>query len=126
MGHKERAHALFRTVQRAPMARVPGQRPAGEGNARHGIRKRGGRDAGARTRAEMKVVNYFYPKEISKRSLNAAIKKMKENEIRDDEMLGHTDAYIDYIRDTSLGPSQSAAHGCRAQMGLWPLHAAWI
>lgn len=57
--------------------------------------------------AELKAVNYFYPQEVSKRKLNSSIKKMKENELWDDEMLTHTDTYADYIRDICLKlPSQ--------------------
>jgi hypothetical protein len=52
--------------------------------------------------AELKVRNYFYPQEISKRKLTFSIKKLKEHELWDDEMLIHADTYIDYIRDVSI------------------------
>lgn len=100
MGHAERDHALLsasgahRWLLCTPSAKLEEQFPdttseaAREGTLAHEL-------------AELKVRNYFNPADISKRKLNAQIKKMKENELWQDEMLGHTDTYIDYIRDVS-------------------------
>ena len=106
MGHAERDHALLsasgahRWLLCTPSAMLEEQFPdttseaAREGTLAHEL-------------AELKVRNYFNPADISKRKLNAQIKKMKENELWQDEMLGHTDTYIDYIRDVSIKlPSQ--------------------
>lgn len=106
MGHAERGHALLsasgahRWLLCTPSAMLEEQFPdttseaAREGTLAHEL-------------AELKVRNYFNPADISKRKLNAQIKKMKENELWQDEMLGHTDTYIDYIRDVSIKlPSQ--------------------
>lgn len=101
MGHAERKHALLsassahRWLICTPSARLEEQFPdttsdaAKEGTLAHEL-------------AEIKVRNHFYPQDISKRKLNSAIKKMKTEELWDDEMLAHTDAYIDYIRDVSI------------------------
>lgn len=101
MGHAERDHALLsasgahRWLLCTPSAKLEEQFPdttseaAKEGTLAHEL-------------AELKVRNYFNPADISKRKLNAQIKKMKENELWQDEMLGHTDTYIDYIRDVSI------------------------
>lgn len=101
MGHAERDHALLsasgahRWLLCTPSAKLEEQFPdttseaAREGTLAHEL-------------AELKVRNYFNPADISKRKLNAQIKKMKENELWQDEMLGHTDTYIDYIRDVSI------------------------
>ena len=106
MGHAERDHALLsasgahRWLLCTPSAMLEEQFPdttseaAREGTLAHEL-------------AELKVRNYFNPADISKRKLNAQIKKMKKNELWQDEMLGHTDTYIDYIRDVSIKlPSQ--------------------
>ena len=101
MGHSERAHALFsassahRWLACTPSARLEEQFPdttseaAEEGTLAHEL-------------AELKVRNYFDPEDVSKRKLTFAIKKFKENGLWNDEMLGHTDTYIDYIRDVSI------------------------
>lgn len=101
MGHAERDHALLsasgahRWLLCTPSAKLEEQFPdttseaAREGTLAHEL-------------AELKVRNYFNPADISKRKLNAQIKKMKENELWQDEMLGYTDTYIDYIRDVSI------------------------
>lgn len=52
--------------------------------------------------AELKVRNYFFTTEFGKRKLNAEIKKLKANEIWDDEMMGYTDEYLDYIKTAAL------------------------
>ncbi len=101
MGHAERKHALLsassahRWLTCTPSARLEEQFPdttsdaAKEGTLAHEL-------------AELKVRNYFDPKDISKRKLNSSIKKMKTEELWQDEMLTHTDTYIDYIRDVSI------------------------
>lgn len=101
MGHNERAHALLsassahRWLTCTPSARLEEQFPdttsdaAKEGTLAHEL-------------AEMKVRNYFYPDDVSKRKLTFAIKKFKEDPLWQDEMLEHTDTYIDYIRDISI------------------------
>ena len=53
--------------------------------------------------AELKVRNYFYSVEFGKRKLTAAIKKLKEKELWQDEMMGHTDTYLDVIKTLALG-----------------------
>ncbi len=101
MGHEERAHALLsassahRWLKCTKSARLEEQFPdttseaAKEGTLAHEL-------------AELKVRNYFNPSDVSKRKLTFAIKKMKENPLWDDEMLIHTDTYLDYIRDVSI------------------------
>lgn len=106
MKHEERAHALLsasgahRWLLCTPSAKLEEQFPdtgseaAAEGTLAHEL-------------AELKVTNYFNPGEISKRKLTFAIKKLKENELWQDEMLTHTDTYLGYIKDVSVKlPSQ--------------------
>ena len=62
--------------------------------------------------------NYFYPADFSKRKLTSFVKKMKENELWQDEMVEHTDAYLDYIKGRRL-PGQPALRGHREGSGLW-------
>ena len=101
MGHEGRAHALlsasgaYRWLKCTKSARLEEQFPdttseaAKEGTLAHEL-------------AELKVRNYFDPGDVSKRKLTFAIKKLKENPLWDDEMLVHTDTYLDYIRDVSI------------------------
>ena len=106
MKHEERAHALLsasgahRWLLCTPSAKLEEQFPdtgseaAEEGTLAHEL-------------AELKVKNYFNPGEISKRKITFAIKKLKENELWQDEMLTHTDTYLGYIKDVSVKlPSQ--------------------
>ena len=101
-GHKEREHALLsasgahRWLYCTPSARLEEQfrdkssQSADEGTLAHEL-------------AEAKVRNYFYTTEFSKRKLTNFIKKLRENELWQDEMLGYTDDYLDYIRNAALG-----------------------
>lgn len=101
MGHAEREHALFSASGAHRWLNCPGSillekdfpdtssQAAAEGTLAHEL-------------AELKVRNYFYPQDISKRKLTYSTKKLKENELWNDEMLTHTDTYIDYIRDISI------------------------
>lgn len=102
MGHAERAHALLsassahRWLMCTPSARLEEQFPdttsvaAKEGTLAHEL-------------AEVKVRNYFYDVDFGKRKLTNAIKKLKDNELWQDEMMGHTDAYLDVIKGIALG-----------------------
>lgn len=101
MGHEERAHALLsassahRWLKCTKSARLEEQFPdttseaAKEGTLAHEL-------------AELRVRNYFRPTDVSKRKLTFAIKKMKEDPLWDDEMLVHTETYLDYIKQTAL------------------------
>ncbi len=99
--HKERQHALLsassahRWLYCTPSARLEEQfpdttsEPAAEGTLAHEL-------------AEAKVRNYFYTSDFGKRKLNNFIKKLKEQELWKDEMLGYTDEYLDYIKSVAL------------------------
>ena len=101
MGHSERKHALLsasgahRWLACTPSAKLEDQFPdteseaAAEGTLAHEL-------------AEMKVRNYFFPKELGKRKLNSAVKKLSESGLWKDEMQGYTDDYLDYIKTTAL------------------------
>lgn len=51
--------------------------------------------------AELKVRKYAV-EPMSTRTYNSRMKKLKENELWQPEMDGHTDAYLDYIKDVML------------------------
>ena len=101
MAHEEREHALFGASGAHRWLSCPGSlllekdfpdtksEAAAEGTLAHEL-------------AELKARNFFNHLDISKKKITYAIKKMKENELWDDEMLVHTDTYIDYIRDVSI------------------------
>lgn len=108
ISHSSRAHALLsasgahRWLLCTPSAKLEEQFPdttseaAREGTLAHEL-------------AELKLRNYINPNDVSKRKLNAQIKKMKENPLWQEEMIGHTDTYLYYIRDVSLSfPSAPA------------------
>lgn len=100
--HKERQHALlsassaYRWLYCTPSARLEEQFPdttsesAAEGTLAHEL-------------AEAKVRNYFHSVDFGKRKLNNFIKKQKENKLWNDEMLGYTDDYLDYVKSAALG-----------------------
>lgn len=101
MGHAERQHSFlsasgaYRWTHCTPSAGLEAELPdttsesAKEGTLAHEL-------------AEARVRNYFLIGDFNKRKLNAAIKKMKENELWQDEMMEHTDTYLDYIRAAAL------------------------
>ena len=101
MGHEEGDHALLsassahRWLKCTKSARLEEQFPdttseaAKEGTLAHEL-------------AELKVRNYFKPGDVSKRKLTFAIKKFKEDPLWDDEMLIHTDTYIDQASGNSV------------------------
>lgn len=101
MGHAERSHALLsasgahRWLLCPPSALLEDQLPdttseaAAEGTLAHEL-------------AELKLRNYFYSVDFGKRKLTAAIKKLKEEELWQDEMMGYTDEYLDYVKSVAM------------------------
>lgn len=101
MAHELRSHAILsasgahRWMNCTPSARLElefsdtSSEAAKEGTLAHEI-------------CEAKVLNYFYPGKLTKRQLNAKLKKFKEHELWQSEMDGHTNAYLDYIKAEAL------------------------
>lgn len=101
MGHSERDHALlgpsnaYQWAACSPSARLSeglldtGSEAAKEGTLAHEL-------------AELKLRNYFHSVDFGKRKLAAAVKKLKENPLWDDEMMGYTDDYMDYVKAAAL------------------------
>lgn len=101
MGHSERDHALlgpsnaYQWAACPPSARLSeglpdtGSEAAKEGTLAHEL-------------AELKLRNYFHSVDFGKRKLAAAVKKLKENLLWDDEMMGYTDDYMDYVKAAAL------------------------
>lgn len=101
MSHAERSHAVLSASSSHRWMTCPGSvhleqqfpdttsEAAREGTLAHEL-------------AELKLRNYFYTKECGKRKLNADIKKLKENPLWNDEMIGHADTYVDYIKSVAL------------------------
>lgn len=101
MGHADRSHALLSPSGAHRWLSCPGsalleqQFPettsdaAMEGTLAHEL-------------AEMKIRNYFYTKDFGKRKLSSGIKKLKENPMWQDEMMGYTDDYLEYIKGIAL------------------------
>lgn len=52
--------------------------------------------------AELKLRHYFFTQDFGKRKLNAAIKKLKEEDGWSDEMLGYTEDYLDYVKSLAI------------------------
>lgn len=101
MGHSERAHALLsasgasRWMACTPSARLEEQFPdttsesAREGTLAHEL-------------AELKLRNYFFSVDFGKRKLTVAVNKLKKAELWNDEMMGYTDEYLDYVKAVAL------------------------
>ena len=104
MEHKDRSHALLsasgahRWLICTPSALLEQQFPdttseaAQEGTLAHEL-------------AELKLRHYFFTTEFGKRKFNAAVKKLKENELWQNEMDGYTEEYLDYVKKTALSAS---------------------
>lgn len=100
-GHADRVHSLLspsgaqRWMTCTPSAQLSAQFPdttsgaAKEGTLAHEL-------------AEQKLRNYFYPQEVTKRKLSAFITKCKKEELWADEMLEHTDTYVEQIKGVAL------------------------
>lgn len=97
----ERKHAFLsasgahRWLACPPSAKIEEQMPDNESEAA----KEG---TLAHELAEMKVRNYFYTTDFGNRKLKNAIKKLKENLLWQEEMMHHTDTYLDYIKEIAL------------------------
>ena len=103
MDHQNRGHALlgpskaYQWMACTPSARLEEEFPdtsseaAAEGTLAHEL-------------AELKVRNYFYSVEFGKRKLTAAINKLKKEhaDLWQEEMMGYTDDYLDFIKSTAL------------------------
>ena len=101
MAHELRSHAILsasgahRWMNCTPSARLElefsdtSSEAAKEGTLAHEI-------------CEAKVLNYFYPGKLTKRQLNAKLKKFKEHELWQSEMDGHTNTYLDYVKAEAL------------------------
>ena len=100
-GHAERKHSLLspssasRWMTCTASARLEEQFPdtsseaAKEGTLAHEL-------------CEAKLMNYFYPDNMSKQKLSRFITKSKKNELWQDEMLAHTDTYLDYVKEVAM------------------------
>lgn len=51
---------------------------------------------------EAKLRNYFFTKEFSKRKLTNRLKKLSADPLYQKEMDGHTDAYVDFVKQAAL------------------------
>ncbi|WP_338651639.1 DUF2800 domain-containing protein [Lysinibacillus sp. Y5S-8] len=99
--HAERAHALLsasassRWLNCTPSVRLEEQFPeststyAEEGTLAHEI-------------AELKLRKY-YMEPMSQRTFNTRLNKMKKHELFQDEMLKHTDTYLEYLKGLTIG-----------------------
>lgn len=105
IAHAERAHALLsasashRWLTCTPSVRLEEQfeettsEYAEEGTLAHEI-------------AELKLRKYFV-EPMSKRTFNTRLNKMKKHELYQEEMLKHTDAYLEYLQGIVHGLSSS-------------------
>lgn len=101
MGHAERAHALLsasgahRWMYCTPSAKMEEQFPdtsseaADEGTLAHEL-------------AELKLRNYFYTVDFGKQKYTRALNKLKKESIWQEEMMGYTEEYLDYIKSVAL------------------------
>lgn len=102
INHQDRDHALLsasgahRWLACTPSALLESQFPdttseaAKEGTLAHEL-------------AELKLRHFFFTSDFGKRKFSNAIKKLKENPLWKEEMQGHTDEYLDYVRSIGLG-----------------------
>lgn len=101
INHKERAHAKLSASGASRWATCPGSVQMEEGIPdRESIFAQEG--TLAHEMSELKLKHYLDPKGFGKRKLNAAIKKLKENELYQAEMDSYTDTYVDFIKEKAL------------------------
>jgi hypothetical protein len=102
IAHSERAHALLsasassRWLNCTPGVRLEEHFPAStsvyaeEGTLAHEI-------------AELKLRKAFVETGMSTRTFNTRLNKMKKHELFQEEMLKHTDAYVEYVQGITIG-----------------------
>lgn len=120
-GHAERAHALLsasgshRWMHCTPSAKLESQFPdttseaAREGTIAHEL-------------AEGKLRNKFYPKLYSSHKLSALRRKLRQNDLWNEEMEGFTDDYVDEIYRMSIGYADTPILKIESLLDLSP----WI
>lgn len=106
INHKERAHAKLSASGASRWATCPGSVQMEDGIPdRESIYAQEG--TLAHEMSELKLKHYLDPKGFGKRKLNAAIKKLKENELYQAEMESYTDTYVDFIKEKALSFSSN-------------------
>lgn len=101
INHKERAHAKLSASGASRWATCPGSVQMEEGipDTESVYAKEG---TLAHELSELKLKHYLDSKGFGKRKLNAAVKKIKEDELYQAEMDGFTDNYVDFIKEKAL------------------------
>lgn len=99
--HENRNHALlsasgaYRWLKCPPSVLLSEQFPDEESEAaREGTL--------AHELCELKLRNYFFTSDYSKRKMNKDIKKLQEKELWQNEMLEHSDTYLEYVKSAAL------------------------
>lgn len=106
INHKERAHAKLSASGASRWATCPGSVQMEDGIPdKESIYAQEG--TLAHEMSELKLKHYLDPKGFGKRKLNAAIKKLKENELYQAEMESYTDTYVDFIKEKALSFSSN-------------------
>lgn len=101
INHKERAHAKLSASGASRWSTCPGSVQMEDGIPdKESIYAQEG--TLAHEMSELKLKHYLDPKGFGKRKLNAAIKKLKENELYQAEMESYTDTYVDFIKEKAL------------------------
>lgn len=101
INHKERAHAKLSASGASRWATCPGSVQMEDGIPdKESVYAQEG--TLAHEMSELKLKHYLDPKGFGKRKLNAAIKKLKENELYQAEMETYTDTYVDFIKEKAL------------------------
>lgn len=101
INHKERAHAKLSASGASRWATCPGSVQMEEGipDTESVYAKEG---TLAHELSELKLKHYLDSKGFGKRKLNAAVKKIKDDELYQAEMDGFTDNYVDFIKEKAL------------------------
>lgn len=101
INHKERDHAKLSASGASRWATCPGSVQMEEGipDTESIYAKEG---TLAHELSELKLKHYLDSKGFGKRKLNAAVKKIKEEELYQAEMDGFTDNYVDFIKEKAL------------------------
>ncbi len=101
IGHENRSHALlsasgaYRWLKCPPSVLLGEEFPDEESDAaREGTL--------AHELCELKLRNYFFTTDYGKRKMNKDIKKLQEKELWQNEMLEHSDTYLEYVKSAAL------------------------